>query len=113
MLFFIQLVITHLISPLAFSNSLLVIALICTLVTRVNYFWYVGIMISPGQGPLALINILFGALSLNEPWKVTVFIYVMGDIYFLDNNQVNLLYNVVALMTLLYHFYDDLPFGSI
>jgi hypothetical protein len=109
----VQLVITHLLAPLPFNNTVLILAIIGTAMTRVNYFWYVGIMISPGQGALAFINVFFGVLSLNEPWKVTIFFYILGDIYFLDNSQVNLLYNVIGLMALLYHFYDDLPFGSI
>lgn len=112
-LFFVQLVVTHLLAPLPFNTTVLVVALVCTAVTRVNYFWYVGIAISPGLGPLALVNVLFGVLSLNEPWKVTVLLYVAGDLYLLGASQVSLLYNVVAILALLYHFYEDLPFGSI
>lgn len=62
---FMQLFCVHFVGELPFALHLMVLAITASVVTRKNYFWYVGIAITPGLGPLSLINMLFGLFSLD------------------------------------------------
>ena len=62
---FLQLFSVHFVNELPFALPLMVLALLATIFTRKNYFWYVGIAVSPGLGAIALINVLLGLLSLD------------------------------------------------
>jgi hypothetical protein len=65
MFLFAQLFSVHFIGKLHFNLALMVLAIIATLITRINYFWFVGIAITPGSGIMSLVNVVFGCLSIN------------------------------------------------
>lgn len=64
-LVFFQLGYLTMFGPLEYSTLVLVASVVFGLVQRVNYFWYVGIIIQPSLGYLAIPNILMGLVSCN------------------------------------------------
>lgn len=84
-----------------------------TVIMQDNYFWYVGIIITPKLGYLAPVNLLFGMLSCNEQWKTLLFFYCLGDIVLLPFPTPSRFYNILALGGLLHQNYYTLPFKNI
>jgi len=78
---FLQLFSLHFVGELPFALPLMILVVVTTLCTHKNYFWYVGVAVSPGLGPIALVNVFFGLLSLDQAWKLPLFLYLLGDVY--------------------------------
>ena len=102
---FLQLFSVHFVNELPFALPLMVLALTGTLITRKNYFWYVGIAVTPGLGSIGLINIFFGLLSLDEVWKLPLLLYLIGDLYLRSIEAAWMFYNFLALLALLVWIY--------
>lgn len=110
--FFMQLFSAHYVGELPFALPLMVLALLGVFAVRKNYFWYAGIAVCPGLGPVALVNIAVGLLSLDEVWKLPLYLYVIGDLYLRSVGAAWQFYNFLALLALLAWIYRELPFNN-
>lgn len=65
-----------------------------------------------GSSYVYLLNFIFGMLSANEPWKLIIFVYLVGDSYLLDTKEQWINYNAACLALLSIYFVLCLPINS-
>ena len=99
-----------LVGTFSFSLVALVAAILFTLIHRVNYFWYVGILLQPNLYYLSIPNLLFGLVSCNERWKLLLYLYVVIFFCTYSVPNLNAVYNIIALTGIGLETYCKLPF---